>query len=529
MPDLNKNQVPRLARWMLNRMIIYKMNHSVIDDFDETYREVLEVKGVFRARIWYWRDVLKSMPEYIQFITSWRILMLSNYLKIAYRHFISHKLFSFINVFGLALGLSICTIISLWVQREMSYDSFHDKADRIYRVERELFRDHAYSRWPITNALYKQALVDDYPEITHAVRLWRREMALTDYKDLSHNQELYMTDNSIFDVFSFGLEEGDPKTALVEPNSMVLTRELAIRYFGTEDVVGQTRTFEQGENSVDFKVTGILAPVPENSHIHFDMLVSYSTIPVNPNMSWRGNNLYTYILTREGVSGQELEARMFEFIEKHLEVAYQGLISQGLGIHDVLKMHLFPITNIHLNPAENWEMEIGGSQTSVYIFSIVAILILLIACINFINLSTARAKKRAREVSLRKTVGADRNQLKWQFIQESMLLAFTALLIAFMMATMLIPVFQRLFDEHLTLALLFNVKTICLLFGATALVGILAGLYPAFYLTRFEPAFILRGMGTVGKGQSAFRRNMVIIQFGISIVLIIGMLTVHRQ
>ena len=455
--------------------------------------------------------------------------MFKNHLKIAYRNFIRYKLYSFINVFGLAIGLSVCMIISLWVLRELSYDRFHENASRIYRVERELFRDNLYSRWPITGGYYKRALIDDYPEIVNAVRFWKRELAIKDHKNVVHRQEMFAVDNSLFEMFDFGLEEGDEKTALAEPKTVVLTRENALKYFGAGDAVGKSLTFEWEGEQVDFKVTGILEEMPENSHIHFDMLISMANYKEDPYDNWRGNNLYTYVLVAENTPKHDLEEKLKTFVTQRLEPYYGDLLLQDRSIHEVLKMHLFPIRDIHLHPSANWEVEPGGNILSVYIFSCIAVLILIIACINFVNLSTARASKRAKEVSLRKTVGAEKHQLRVQFIQESVLLAFVSLVFALVMSSLFIQAYNGIFAENLSLSLLLQLKNLIILVGATFAVGVLAGLYPAFYLTRFEPVEVMKGGPLSGSGKSVFRRNMVIIQFSISIILIVGVFTVYKQ
>jgi putative ABC transport system permease protein len=455
--------------------------------------------------------------------------MFRNYLKIAYRYFVGHKLFSFINIFGLAIGIATCTIISLWVQRELSYDRFHKNVHRIYRIERELFRDKTISRWPITGGAYKQPLIDDFPEIENAVRFWGREFAIKDSKNFVHRQNMFAADNSIFDIFDFDLDKGDEKNALTKPKSVVLTRDNALKYFGTDDVIGKSLTFEWEDEPVAFKVTGILKDVPKNSHVYFDMLISISSYPNDRFENWRSNYLFTYILAKENTNHNELEEKLKSFVSQRLEPHYGDLLSQGFGIHKVLKMHLFPLTDIHLSPSPNWEIGVSGSKTSVYIFSSIAILILLIACINFMNLSTAHANKRAKEVGLRKTVGAQTLQLKMQFIHESMLLAFIALIFAIVLLSFFLPVYNNIFDDNLSFNPLLQAKSIILLLGTTLTVGFLSGLYPAFYLTNFDPANILKNGPKKGSGKSVFRRNMVVFQFIISIMLIIGTLTVLKQ
>lgn len=510
-------------------MSLYNQRHSIVDDFEETFEEILKNEGAIKAKWWYWVNTIKTLPEYLNLKILWGGIMFRNYLKIAFRNLKRHKMFSFINVFGLAIGISTCMLISFWVQREISYDTFHENASRIFRIERELFRDNLYSRWPICGGQYKQALIDDYPEIENAVRFWGRGFSITDKNNIVHQQQLYAVDNSIFEIFDFGLELGDEKTALVEPYSIVLTSENAEKYFGTWDAVGQSLSFEYNGEPVDFKVTGILKDIPENSHIQFDMLMSISTYPAERFDSWRSNYLYTYILVKEGTDRLTLEEKLKKFVEQRLEPYYGDLTVHGGNIHEVLKIHLFPITDIHLDPSVNWEIGQGGSMTSVYIFSSIAILILVIAGINFMNLSTARANKRAKEVSLRKTVGALGNQLKLQFIQESLMLALFALFISLILVVIFVPVYNSVFNESLSAFEFFTLSNLLALLTATLFVGLFSGLYPAFYLTKFDPALVLQGGNLIGKGKSSFRKSMVIFQFTISIILIIGMLTVYLQ
>jgi putative ABC transport system permease protein len=529
MTPKQKYNSPRVAKLLLKLMSVYHENHSIVEDFEETFSEIRHSHGRLNANFWYWGNTIKSILEYLKLVVMWRFIMLKNYLKIAYRNFLRHKLFSFINIFGLAIGLSICMIISLWVQGELSYDRFHENAHRIYRVERELFRDNLYSRWPIGSGQYKQALMDDFVEIENAVRFWRREYAVKDHKNTIHRQGMFATDNSIFDIFDFGLEEGDEQTALVEPKTVVMTRENAVKFFGTDDVIGRSLSFEWGEESVDFKVTGILQKIPENSHIQFDALISMASYPDAEFANLRSNYLYIYVLISKNITRQALEEKLKTFVSRRLEPVYGDLLAHGLEIHEVLKMHLFPITDIHLHPAENWELEPGGSINSIYIFSTIAVFILLLACINFINLSTARASKRAKEVGLRKTVGAGKNQLRVQFIQESALSALISLVFALVLCSLFIPVFNQIFLVKLSLNLLFQPKNLIFLLGVTFAAGILSGLYPAFFLTRFDPVTVLKGSLQSGKSKSGFRKNMVIFQFVISTILIFGMFTVFQQ
>ena len=524
-----KHSSPKLARQLLKLMSIYQKNHSIIEDCEETYQEKVLEKGKEKANLWYWENTLRSFPKYLKLELFWRIIMIKNYFKICFRNLVRNKLYSFVNIFGLALGLAICFVITLWVQRELNYDRFHEKASRIYRVERELFRDNLYSRWPIGSGQYKELLLNDFAEIENAARFWRREFSVKDHKNFIRRQPLFAVDNSIFNIFDFGLEDGDEKNALIDPKTLVLTRESALKYFGTDEVIGKSLPLEWDGEMTDFKVTGILKEVPENSHIHFDMLISISSYPDEAFSSLRSNYLYIYLLAREGISRQDLEEKMKGFVETRLKPVYGDLTFSGQNIHDVLKVHLFPITGIHLHPAENWEIEPGGSIQSVYIFSTIAVFILILACINFINLSTARAKKRGKEVGLRKTVGAGKKQLRGQFIQESIISALLSLAVAFLLISLFIPLFNQLFSIDLSYSLLLQPANMLIIFVITLLAGILSGLYPAFYLTRFDPVLVLKGGSLSGTGRSIFRRNMVLFQFLISSILIFGMFIVYRQ
>lgn len=516
--------------WLIRKTENSQEYNEIIGDINEAYQYEIEAAGIARARLWYITQIILIIPFLIKNRIYWRMTMFKNYLKIAIRNISKYKLFSFINIMGLSIGIAACILISIWVLRETSYDDFHAKAGRIYRIERELFRDNQYSRWPITSGLYKEALASDFPEIEKAVRIWGREIQVTDHQDLVHRQGMYAVDGSIFSVFDFHLEDGDERTALTEPFTVVLTRQAALKYFGTADAVGRSLAFEwEGNKQADFRVTGILEEVPENSHIHFDMLISISSYPESVFNSWRSNYLFTYVLVGENTGKGELEHKLKSFVRQRLKPHYGDLLVGDVDIHDVLKMHLFPIRDIHLHPSPNWEVEAGGNIALVYIFSSIAFLILLVACINFINLSTARANKRAKEVSLRKTVGANRGQLRGQFIIESLVIVVIATILALFLISLAVPLYNAVFADKLSISLLVNTENILILIAATLAVGLAAGLYPAVQLTRFEPARIIKG-GTISpERKSAFRRNMVVVQFVISIILVIGMFTVYKQ
>jgi putative ABC transport system permease protein len=310
---------------------------------------------------------------------------------------------------------------------------------------------------------------------------------------------------------------------------MVLTRENALKYLGTEDAIGKTLTVDWSGTLADFQITGILEEVPHNSHVHFDVLASISSYPAEQLSTWFNNFLYTHVLIREGTDIEALENKFSGFLTKYMAADFVKVVGPEIDINDVFQLKLFPLLDIHLHPAQEFEIGPQGSLTSVYIFSAIAVLILIIACINFMNLSTARANKRAREVGIRKTVGAHRRQLRGQFLGESVLLAFIALILALSLIRLFIPVFNSISGKSLSMSLLFHASNWIILIGIALAAGLLAGIYPAFFLTRFDPAKVLKGGAQSGTGKSIFRRSMAVIQFVISITLIISTLIIFRQ
>lgn len=455
--------------------------------------------------------------------------MFLNYIKIALRNLFRNKLYSLINILGLAIGMAACLMIYLWVQNELSYDQFHQNAERIFRVERKFdFRD-MHGQMPITSGPYGPALVRDYPEVEDYVRFYKDEAAIKDQNNIYRIQDLLSADNSIFSIFDFRLERGDPLTALEQPMSIVMTRENALKYLGTEDAIGKSLTLDWRGSLVDFQITGILEEVPQNSHVHFDAVISINSLPEEQLSIWFNNYLYTYVLLKRDSSPADLESKLSAFLTKYMAADFLAVVGPETDINEVFQLKMKPLLDIHLYPSAEFEIEAMGSMTSIYIFTAIAILILVIACINFMNLSTARANKRAREVGLRKTVGANRNNLRRQFLGESLVMAFLALSLAFLLIYLFIPVFNTISGKLLAFSLLFQLKNVFALVAITFITGLLAGMYPAFYLSAFEPAKVLKGGALYGTGKSVFRRSMAVVQFVISITMIIGTVIIFQQ
>ena len=435
--------------------------------------------------------------------------MLKNYLTIAIRNLMRHKLYSAINLAGLAIGIAVCMLIFLWVQDELSYDRFHENADRIYRVVL-----HSGRPYHVAPAPMGPALVRDFPQVVDAVRLFNLGNALVQHGETQFYERITFADPNILKMFSFSLQKGDPKTALNGPNQILLTEHMAQKYFGSEDPVGKTLELRARPAGGWFTVTGVLNHVPQNTHIKFDFLASFASLEerVRHLDQWAPSNYPTYLLLAEGADPAELEAAFPAWRASYVDVLSSWYLS-ALSLQRLTDIHLYVEDHI----------------VYVFAFTAIAALILLMACVNFMNLSTARSAMRAKEVGLRRVVGAHRLQLIGQFMGESILLSCLAVLLAVAAVEWILPAFQALVHKDLSPPLL-NISTgVPILLGVALFVGLLAGTYPAFFLSAFEPVTALKGGPGAVTGRTGFRSALVVVQFAISIVLIAGTGTVYTQ
>jgi putative ABC transport system permease protein len=457
--------------------------------------------------------------------------MFKNYLKTAWRNLMKHKTFSFINIAGLSIGITICFIIMLFVQDELSYDRFNKNADRIVRV---IFQaDINGGKINESNVMppVAAAMKNDYPEVEDATRLNVAGAPKITYKDKSFkDDELVFVDPNFFSIFTLPLIEGDAKKALKEPNTLVITKAFAKKYFGNEDPIGNILVFPDNKNA-SFKVTGVIDRVPANSHFHFDVFGSMTGLDEAKSDSWMGSNFFTYLLLKPGYSYKKLEAKLPGMVEKYMGPQIQ----QNMGISlsqfrtkgNELGFTLQPLTSIHLHSHANYELSAPGNALYVYIFGAIAIFMLLIACINFVNLSTASASKRAKEVGVRKVIGSGKIQLVKQFLIESALLVFIALLISCIIIELALPLFNSISGKNLTFG--FDIKVIASFITFGLFVSIVAGLYPAFFLSSFKPIAVLKGKLTPGNKSFGLRSSLVVFQFFISVGLIISTIVVWQQ
>jgi putative ABC transport system permease protein len=458
--------------------------------------------------------------------------MLKNYLVIALRNLTRQKFYAGINIMGLAIGVAGCLLILLYIVDELSYDRFHTHADRIYRVVMDAKMTGQQFTAPVTSAPMARALVEDYPEVEAATRLFRLSGEVTRYNDIVLNEkEAAFADANFFEVFSFPLREGDPRTVLTEPQTVVLSRSAARKYFGSAPAVGQVLTV--GDFNSRYTVTGVMEDMPHNSHMYFDMLMSMASFEDSRGDNWMSNSYFTYVLLRSGVSKANLEAKFPEIIKKYigpLVEQFTGLtFEQFLERGDSWRFFLQPLPDIYLKSNLAYELRPTGDIRYVYILSAVALFIILIACINFMNLATARAARRAKEVGIRKVVGSVKRNLIGQFLIESLLYSVLATLAGLALAGLLVPGFNEISGKSVTLDFTRNAWILPGLVLIILLVGLVAGSYPAFYLTSFRPIDVLKGKIREGVRSSGIRSGLVVFQFAISITLIICTWSVYQQ
>lgn len=445
--------------------------------------------------------------------------MFKNYLKIAIRSLFKHKTYTIINIFGLSVGLACCILILLFIKNETSYDKFHKNADQIYRVIYEFRWRESPSQTAKTQAPLAPAILDEYPEVLNAVRFTSHQFELITYgKKQFWEKGIMLADPSVFDVFTFPLIEGDPKTALRDPSAIVLTEGMAKKYFGDLNPMGKILSFGD-DRTKDYTVTGILKDIPKSSQLQFDCLISFEN--QRGNIGWGQWNYTTYILLPPGYSSLDLEKKFSRLVGKHM--------GEEAEIKSLL--HLQPLTRIHLHSNLRNDLPTNRNITHVYLFGGVALLILLLASINFINLVTARSTLRGKEVGLRKVVGANQKQLVLQFLGESILLSLFAFLLSLILVELLLPIFNELSGKDMTFHFLHDFWFLMSLISLMFVVGILSGIYPAFVIARFQPASIFRKTsGSRLSGHSLFLRNfLVVTQFVISVLFLFSTAIFHHQ
>jgi putative ABC transport system permease protein len=457
--------------------------------------------------------------------------MIKNYLRVALRNLRNHKAYSVINIVGLAVGIACCVAIMLFVRDELSYDRFNEFADRIYRPTlhgRINGHDLNGTGSPVAMG---PAVYHDLPDVAAYTRLAKSDPTVVRYENKTFVEErFFAADSTIFDVFTFPFLMGNPKTALTQPNTVVVTESMAHKYFGNENPIGKILNTGKHDN---FVVTGVIKDIPQNSHLHPDFMASLTTLPDSRNPTWLSNNYYTYLLLRKGVNPVDFQKKLNEEVAKYASPQLKAVagisLEQFRAAGNDYGFVLQPLTSIHLNSHLDGEIEPNGDITYVYIFSAIAIAILLIACINFVNLATARSEKRAKEVGVRKTLGSTRSYLVGQFMSESILMSILAVVLAVGIVELLLPFFNQIANKALSLNLFSDPSSIPVLVCLGIVVGVIAGSYPAFYLSSFHPIDVLKSEVRKGGRKSILRSGLVIFQFAISIALFVGTFIIFAQ
>lgn len=448
--------------------------------------------------------------------------MLRNFFLIAWRNLRKNKVFSFINIFGLSAGLACCILIFLFIQHELSYDKFHKQANRIYRLTSESEGPNGKTSLAVTPAPWAPLMKKDFPEIKEYVRLLRDEKVLIGQPSEQHFYETQMlyADSTVFSVFSIGLERGEVRNALEKPNSIILTTETAKKYFGDADPIGKTLEVNSFGRTFNVEVTAIAKKLPSTSHFDFNSIVSLQTLGDLSSL-WSFHMFQSYLVLNSNVKPAAFEKKFAGFVNKYIVNN-----PQADGKHDI---HLQPLMDIHLRSNMTGEIGTNGDITYVYVFAGVALFILLIACFNFINLSTARSLTRAKEVGLRKVVGAEKSQLFGQFLLEALLFAGIASFVALFIAYSVLPLFNQVSGRELVLDIKNNFTLVLLLLALIVAVGLFAGMYPAAVLSAFKPVEVLKGKFTRNKKSVPLRKALVTLQFVVSIALIASTLVVTDQ
>jgi putative ABC transport system permease protein len=449
--------------------------------------------------------------------------MIRNYIITAIRNLLRNPVYALINIFGLSIGITCSLLILIFIKNEISYDKFHKNKDDLYRMIFEMVNPDSRIISPQMTAPVAPAMMEEFPEVKAATRITGYRNGYFTYQNKSYKSDgVIYADSLFFEMFSFQLISGDPEAILKEPFTLVLNEETAKNIFGNENPVGKVLRWN---NKDDLLITGIVKSPPENSHLQFTSIISFSSLYEDKRlyMDWNGGNqYYHYIELLPGSSKDLTESGLPDFMNRHINYLLEGT---GFSINASLQ----PLADIHLKSGYVGEIGMTGSMSSIYIYCAIALFILLIACINFMNLTTAKSARRAREIGVRKVLGAERESLIGQFLGESVIMSLLGLIIALILIEILLPEFNNMVNRELEL---YQVRNLDLIIGIpffVIIIGVLAGSYPAFVLSAFKPVNVLKGAVSGQKGASGFRNILVLVQFAISLVLIICTLVIYAQ
>jgi putative ABC transport system permease protein len=520
-----KNKPGRAASYILKAVLPENDVSFLAGDYEEEFHEISETRGLMRAHLWYWLLILESVPGFVRNLLYWRVIMFRNYLRITVRNIVKHKGFSFINIFGLAIGMACCLLIFMYVMDELSYDKFHDNADNIYRLTTISSIGSTTNHYDTTPPVLAATLASEIPEIKSFTRFIPEDELSLRYNGIETDIERpFLADTSFFNFFTFEFIAGNAETVFRNPNSIVLTEETAERIFGEEEALGKHLYFR---DTLSVEVTGVIKNVPGNSHFTFDTVwpVTMFVYYYNSDRMWQSDyfaELYSYFLIPQKSDLPVINAKIAESVDRNYGEMYAARGTRR-------EYPLQPLKSIHLHASHDTELNVLGDIKYVYAFSMIAFFILCIASINFVNLSTAKSTTRAKEVGLRKVFGAVRGELRKQFMGESLSMTFISLIISLGFVIIAMPQFNQLTGKTFAMGELINFTTITGLIIIFVVTGLLAGSFPAFVLSAFNPVRVMKGNLSSSTGKNSFRKIMVLIQFTISVFMIISVLVILKQ
>jgi putative ABC transport system permease protein len=522
-----KTKLPQISRWLFSVMKRYDEEFVWAGDLEEEFNQIVDEKGSSKARHWYRRQVFKTIPTYLRFLMQWGYIMSKHYLITAIRHMKRQKSFTVINLAGLAIGLTFFILIMIYVQFELSYDRYHENARFIYRVASELPAGHTHGgKTAMTRTVSPlgPTMVEEFPEVKSATRFARNRNVLLTYDNQNFlEEEVIFAEPQIFRMFSLPLKRGHSETALSDPYSIILSEKMAEHMFGRENPIGKVIRYE---NSYDLKITGILQNMPQNSHFVMDLIIPFQTYAQIFELDltkWQNHSTVTYIQLNEGVAPHAVEQKIPGLFRKYAESDLWP------GGRRYCRPFLQPLTSIHLHSDLDGEFAPTNNIKNIYLFSTIAFLILIIACINYMNLATARSTQRGKEVAIRKVVGALRHHLVKQFYGESCIFLILAFILALALIQVLLPAFGTFVERDLSFSLLDNSSLFIGLLIAVGIMNFLAGSYPALLISSFRPVFILKKQVLTGQGGSRLRNALVVFQFVVSVGLIVSAVVVRLQ
>jgi putative ABC transport system permease protein len=527
MPFRN-DKIPCLGKLLMRLLLDEEDYNQIAGDFEESYRYRVTTTGKARARLWFWLMLSKSLPGFAWDAFYWRGVMIKNYLKIAIRVIKRQKLFSVLNIVGLAVSLTCAFLILLHVKDELSYETNFPKADRLYRIQTNSKYGSTFRNWGASAPGLGPVLKETLPEVENTARirnLGREILSYTRPKGTAKRFEErggYIADPALLSMFDLEFLHGDPRTALEEPNTMILTETLAKKYFGDDDPIGKTLLNEN--RKLPFQVTGVIRDMPHNTHLRIHYMISMASIGAiigNPeyfnNRTWKA--VYTYVLLRPDQTAENFHAKVPDFM-KSFHAEYPGRQEEIL---------LQPIRKIHLYSKLEGEIGINSDIAYVYIFSGSALLLLLIAAVNFINLSTAQSFKRIKEIGIRKVVGARRGQVVKQHLGESLLITALAAGCTLILLYFMLPFYNQVSGKGIVFGDIVQIPNVLLFLLMLGILGLMAGIYPALFASGFRPVNTLKAIRNPRSGTTHLRKGLVIFQFVISIFMIFSTITIYRQ